>query len=109
LAPISPSTFTMVGLDDELAAANPMAVEVNGTRVFSGPSPFANWDGIGNGANAAWSRVAITIPAESLRAGRNEIAVLNLSPSSNFNAPPYILLSEATLETPGARVVAATG
>jgi hypothetical protein len=101
-APSGPSTFTMTGLDDELPAANPIAVEVNGTRVFSGPSPFANWDGIGNGANAAWTRAAITIPAEMLRAGRNEIAVLNLSPSANVNAPPYILLGEATLEMRGA-------
>jgi hypothetical protein len=37
-----------------------------------------------------------------LREGRNEIAVANLSPSGNFNAPPYVLLSDATLDVPGA-------
>jgi hypothetical protein len=37
-----------------------------------------------------------------LREGRNEISVANVSPANNFNAPPYVLLSDATLDIPGA-------
>jgi hypothetical protein len=96
-----PATFTFTGLDDEWAAPNPLAIEVNGAVLFSGPSPFANWDGVGNGANAAWTLVTFTIPPEMLREGRNEISVGNLSPTGNFNAPPYVLLSDATLDMPG--------
>jgi hypothetical protein len=104
--PTGPATLTITGLDDELDAPNPIAIEVNGQQVFTGPSSFPNWDGVGNGENAAWTEVEVTIPAELLRQGRNEIAVANLSPSGNFNAPPYVLLADATLEAPGARAVA---
>ena len=106
--PTGPATLTVTGLDDELETLNPMTIEVNGQQVFSGPSPFLNWDGVGNGENAVWTEVTVTIPAELLREGRNEIAIANLSPSSNFNAPPYILLADATLEAPGARATAVT-
>jgi hypothetical protein len=102
--PSGPATLTITGLDDELDALNPIAIEVNGQQVFGGPSPFLNWDGVGNGENAAWTAVEVTIPAELLRQGRNEIAVANLSPSGNFNGPPYVLLADATLDAPGARV-----
>ncbi len=102
--PSGPATLTLTGLDDELDALNPIVIEVNEQQVFSGPSPFLNWDGIGNGENAAWTEVEVTIPAQLLRRGRNEIAVANLSPSGNFSAPPYVLLADAALEVPGARV-----
>ncbi len=102
--PSGPATLTLTGLDDELAELNPIAIEVNGQQVFSGPSPFLNWDGVGNGADAAWTEVTVTIPADFLQRGRNEITIANLSPSGNFNAPPYVLLGDATLEVPGARV-----
>ena len=46
----------------------------------------------------------MTIPAGLLKRGRNEITVANLSPSGNVNAPPYVLLGDATLEAPGATV-----
>ena len=108
VAPTAPATLTLTGLDDELDALNPIAIEVNGQQVFSGPSPFLNWDGVGNGENAVWTEVSVTIPAELLRDGRNEVVVANLSPSSNFNAPPYVLLADATVEAPGARVTAVT-
>jgi hypothetical protein len=92
------------GLDDELAEANPMAIEVNGQEVFTGPSPFNNWDGRGNGADAAWSEIEITIPPELLRDGRNEVAIANLTPVDSFNAPPYILLAAGRLDVPGVGV-----
>jgi hypothetical protein len=105
-APEGPATVTIAGLDDEWAARNEIVIEINGQAVFSGPSPFANWDGAGNGADAAWTRVKLSIPAGSLRAGPNELALANLTPANNFNAPPYVLVSEVTLElTPGRIVV----
>jgi hypothetical protein len=106
--PSGPATLTITGLDDELDALNPITIEVNGQQAFSGPSPFLNWDGEGNGENAAWTEVEVTIPSELLRQGRNEIAITNLSPSGNLNAPPYVLLADATLNVPGARVTPIT-
>ena len=106
--PSGPATLRLTGLDDELAELNPITIEVNGQQVFSGPSPFLNWDGIGNGEDAAWTEVAVTIPADVLERGRNEITIANLSPSGNFNAPPYVLLADATLEAPGATVTPRT-
>ena len=101
-APTGSATLTVSGLDDELAGPNPMTIVVNGQIIYEGPSPFQSWDGIGNGANAAWTNAEITIPAAALRAGRNEIVIANLSPGANFSAPPYILLGDATLSVPGA-------
>ena len=92
------ATLSITGLDDEWQSLNPVALEVNGQAVFSGPSPFLNWDGVGNGANAAWTTVPFTIPSGILRAGPNEITFANLSPVASFNAPPYVLLADATLE-----------
>jgi len=46
----------------------------------------------------------VTIPADVLKRGRNEITISNLSPGGNFNAPPYVLLADATLEAPGTKV-----
>jgi hypothetical protein len=94
----------LTGLDDELAELNPIAIEVNDQQVFNGPSPFLNWDGAGNGVDAAWTEVTVTIPAELLKRGRNQITVANLSPSGNVNAPPYVLLGDATLEAPGTSI-----
>jgi hypothetical protein len=102
--PSGVATLTLTGLDDELAALNPIVIEVNDQQVFSGPSPFLNWDGVDNGADAAWTEVTVTIPAELLKRGRNQITVANLSPSGNVNAPPYVLLGDATLEAPGTSV-----
>jgi hypothetical protein len=98
-APADDLVLTVEGLDDELALLNPLAVEVNGERVYEGESPFANWDAnTGNrGADADWTTVEITLPAELFQEGENEITFLNLSDSGNFGLPPYILLSEATL------------
>ena len=106
--PSGPVTLTLTGLDDELVELNPIAIEVNDQQVISGPSPFLNWDGVANGDDVAWTEVEVTIPAELLQRGRNEITVANLSPSGNFNAPPYILLADATLEAPGASITPIT-
>ena len=97
------ATISITGLDDEWATLNPIALEVNGEAVYTGPSPFVNWDGIGNGANAAWTTVPFTIPSGMLRAGPNEIAFANLTPVASFNAPPYVLLADAILEISAAR------
>ena len=77
-------------------------LEVNGAQVFVGPSPFPNWDGVGNGANAAWTSVSFTVAPGILRAGPNTIEVANLTPGNNYNAPPYVLLADATLQISGA-------
>ena len=105
--PSGPATLTLTGLDDEWAGPNEIALEVNGRRVFAGPGPFPDWDGVGTGEDAAWTAVAFALPAELLRAGPNEVAVANLAPAANFGTPPYVLLAEATLEVPGSEVAAA--
>jgi len=106
--PTGAVTLTLNGLDDELAALNPIAIEVNDQQVFSGPSPFLNWDGVASGADVAWTEATVTIPAELLKRGRNQITVANQSPSANVNAPPYLLLGDATLQAPGASVTPIT-
>ena len=76
-----------------------MAITVNGAAVFSGPSPWQSWDGAGNGENAAWTSVAIVVPAAILHAGANQLVVANTEPAANFGVAPYVLLSGGSIET----------
>jgi hypothetical protein len=103
-APTGPATLTLTGIDDEWLDLNPITVEVNGQQVFTGASPFANWDGTIAGAPTAWTPVTITIAPELLQAGRNRITFANLSSSVTVGSPPYVLLGDATLQAPGATV-----
>lgn len=103
-APTGPATLTLTGIDDEWLDLNPIAVEVNGQQVFTGASPFANWDGTTTGAAGVWTPVTITIASALLQAGRNRITIANLSPSVNVGSPPYVLLGDASLQAPGATV-----
>jgi probable HAF family extracellular repeat protein len=102
-APSSESILTLTGLDDEFPANVTIAVSANGTQIYSGPSPFANWDGnmANQGADAAWMQATFVIPTTLLIAGTNELAVANLEPSSTVGAPPWVLLSDAMLEIGG--------
>jgi hypothetical protein len=103
-APTSAATLTLTGIDDEWLDLNPISVKVNGQQVFSGASPFTNWDGTNRGAAEAWTPMTITIAPEILQAGRNRITVTNLSPTDNVGSPPYVLLGDASLQAPDATV-----
>jgi hypothetical protein len=96
-APIAPMAFEVEGLDDEWADRNEIALEINGRRVYEGPSPFQDFDGVFPGTNAAWTAVTVVIPPGLLTEGTNEIAVANLEPVASYNSPPYVLLSTASL------------
>jgi hypothetical protein len=96
-APTSDATLTITGVDDEAGGDSPISIAVNGTEVFSGPSPFPSWDG--SSADGPWTAVPFSIPARLLQAGTNQITVSNLNPSGNTDSPPYVLLSDATLTT----------
>jgi len=100
--PTAPVTLTLVGLNDESGNKNPIQITVNGTTIFNGTSWFASWDGQGQGQNAPWTSVAITIPTSYFPVGANSVVVSNLSNSSNFSMPPYVLLGAAQLNLPGA-------
>lgn len=100
--PTAPVTLTLVGLNDESGNKNPIQITVNGTAIFNGTSWFASWDGSGQGQNAPWTTVAITIPTSYFTVGANSVVVSNLSNSSNFSMPPYVLLGAAQLNLPGA-------
>jgi hypothetical protein len=102
-APSGPVTLTLTGIDDEWLDLNPLAIEVNGQQVFSGASPFANWEGVA-GSSAAWTEVTISLPPEMLQQGRNRLSIANLSPSGNVGSPPYIILGEGSLQAPNASV-----
>jgi hypothetical protein len=104
--PTGPATLTLTGIDDEWLDLNPISVKVNGQQVFAGASSFTNWDGTTTGGATAWTSMTVTIAPELLQAGRNRITVANLSPSVNVGAPPYILLGDASLQVPGATVIA---
>ena len=99
--PSGPVTLTLTGLNDESGTKNPIQITVNGTAIFNGTSWFASWDGQGQGQNAPWTTVAITIPPSYFGSGANSIVVSNLTNSGNFSMPPYVLLGAAQLNLPG--------
>ena len=49
----------------------PAQITINGTSIFNGTSWFASWDGQGQGQNAPWTTVAITIPTSYFTVGAN--------------------------------------
>jgi hypothetical protein len=101
-APSGRVTLTLTGLNDETGTKNPIQITVNGTSIFNGTSWFASWDGTGDGSNAPWTTVVIRIPASYFASGANSIVVSNMTSSSNFGRPPYVLLGAAQVNVPGA-------
>lgn len=97
LEPTEPLAFSVDGLDDEWADRNEIAFEINGQRVYEGPSPFLDWDGILPGTNAVWTTATLVLPPGLLREGANEVVVQNLEQSASVGLPPYVLLSTAAL------------
>ena len=85
--PTAPVTLTLVGLNDESGNKNPIQITINGTTIFNGTSWFASWDGSGQGQNAPWTTVAITIPSSYFSVGAVCVVISNLSNSSNFSMP----------------------
>lgn len=100
--PTGPVTITLTGLNDESGTKNPIQITLNGTSIFNGTSWFASWDGQGQGQNAPWTTVAISIPASYFSLGANSLAVSNLTNSANFSQPPYVLLGASQWNLPGA-------
>jgi hypothetical protein len=100
-SPIGEATLYLTGLDDELPANARIDVAVNGVSLYTGSSPFANWDGnmANQAADASWTQANFSVPVGLLVAGTNELTVANLEPSANFGVPPWVLLGDAVLAT----------
>jgi serine/threonine protein kinase len=97
-APAGEAVLSITGVDDEGGGDSPISIAVNGVEIFSGPSPFPNWDGVDT-SNGPWTAINFTVPAGLLQEGENEISVTNHSPSATIDSPPYVLLSDTTLTT----------
>jgi tRNA A-37 threonylcarbamoyl transferase component Bud32 len=100
-APSGPEVLAIDGLDDEWRGNVAIEIEVNGVAIYTGPSPWPSWDGVGHGEQANWTTVSMRIPIGMLHAGANQITVLNTEPVANFGTGPYVLVSGAKI-LPGA-------
>jgi eukaryotic-like serine/threonine-protein kinase len=96
--PNAPAKLTITGLDDEWAGTNPITITVNGVEIFSAPCPFASWDGVSQGVQAAWTPIAFTVPEDLLHEGKNKILLTNDAQSASFSSPPWVLVSDVVLE-----------
>jgi hypothetical protein len=92
---------TLVGICDETGTQDRIRLTVNGVAIYVGPAWFANWNGQGNGSDAVWTTVVITLPANYFDAGTNRITIANLHSGANFSSPPWVDLGAARLEAPG--------
>lgn len=100
-APSEGAQVILTGMDDELPTRTPIRVTVNGQTIFEGPSPFPNWDGVGECDNPVWTPVTLPIPPGALHAGDNQITIADLASSDAFNAPPYMMISDTALVVSG--------
>lgn len=94
--------LTLTGICDESGTRDRIRVTVNGVAIYVGTAWFRGWNGEANGADAVWTTVSITLPADYFGPGTNRITVANLQSGDNFSSPPYVDLGAARLEVPGA-------
>jgi hypothetical protein len=91
----------LTGICDESGTRDRIRVTVNGVAIYVGTAWFAGWNGVGNGANAVWTTVVLTLPPAYFDAGSNRITISNLHSGANFSSPPYVDLGAARIEVPG--------
>lgn len=95
VVPSEPVALRLIGLDDQLEIRNQVAIEINGTRVYEGESPFEN--AVEDASKAKWTRVAMVIPAELLNEGNNQVSVVNISTDVEVDVQQYVLLAKASI------------
>ncbi|MBA3336318.1 MAG: protein kinase, partial [Chloroflexia bacterium] len=98
-APQRDVSLILTGLDDESSGSVPIRIEINGSEVFAGASPFPSWNGVEG--SYPWAQASSSIPAQVFRAGTNTITVTNLATSGQFGFPPYLLLNEVRVDLNG--------
>lgn len=89
-APATPAKLEIEGQDavrkwahgGELELTARIAILLNGTGIFSGPSGFAR---------GGWSKRSFTVQPGILRRGGNMLEIANTSASANLNSPWFLL------------------
>jgi hypothetical protein len=81
--------IVITGMDDERDEKVPIRISLNGHTVWEGPSPFGNED---------WTDVARIVQDLSwLEGGENTLSVSNLEGGDEVGAPPWVLVTSATV------------
>jgi hypothetical protein len=80
--------IVITGMDDERAEKVPIRVSLNGNTVWEGASPFGNED---------WTDVAWVVRDLSWLSGDNTLSVTNLEGGGEVGAPPWVLVTSATV------------
>ncbi len=81
--------IVITGMDDELSSKVPIRISLNGNTVWEGNSPFGNED---------WTDVAWVVQNLGwLSDGGNTLSVTNLGGNGEVGAPPWVLLTSATV------------
>ena len=79
-APVAPLSLAIEGQDDEKPGGSACKVVVNGRELFAGTGLFPEH---------SWGRLALSIPAEMLKAGTNVVEVLNTTPDKPSRSERY--------------------
>lgn len=85
----------VLGLDDELPAAVPITVTLNGAVLYQRDSPFPTWDPDATGNQ--WGSMTFDIPAGTLLPTGNELAITNDAPSGLVSTPPWVMVVAITV------------
>ncbi|HOC00728.1 MAG TPA: beta-N-acetylglucosaminidase domain-containing protein [Verrucomicrobiota bacterium] len=75
-------------MDDDAASPCQVRLALNGLVLHEGPSGFPD---------ARWACHRFAVPADALRAGTNELTIVNLEKSGPLGAPPWFMVARAAL------------
>lgn len=95
--PAGPAELLVVGMDSEGPRKTEIVIAVNGQTIFNGENPLPDDDfDVANVDTGTWGEHRFAFDSAILRAGANEIVILNRSPGQP-GQPPFFMLDYAVL------------
>lgn len=87
-----PMFLYLRGRDDDVPSTCRIAVEINTTRIFEGPSGFPS---------DSWAVRSIPIPSGALKPGANTLTIRNIETNGDIGVPPWFMVSRAAVAPAG--------
>jgi hypothetical protein len=94
--PAGQATLTIVGLDGDNPAKQPIAISVNGTTIYQGPDPLPNDFCCGPSGAGNWGRATFSFAANIVQR-QNTLTITNLGSGTCTQCPTYVMVDYADL------------
>ena len=96
-SPRGQATLTIVGLDGDNPAKQPISIAVNGVTIYQGADPLPNDFCCGPSGPGNWGSATFQFSAGIL-GHNNMLSITNLADSSCTTCPVYVMVDYADLE-----------